>query len=184
MKLEKINRIVWIVASFVMFLVVAGFWFSTDSNATILGRYSTRMALQFGLITVVGYLNILILRFLLLPQEVGLSEGNRRVISFRTKLLAAVALYVLGLLATEGILRWNRHQNLEKGSVARREKAPGFDPFLQVVPILVKSATHLSPKFWEVEPHYLPHITSMWVWLSHYIMEKLVWSHPMPALHT
>lgn len=134
MKPDKIARKVWMVASLAVLLIVAGFWFSTDSNATILGKYSTQTTLKLGLVTVVGYLSILLLRFLLLPQEV-LLNGKQRVISLRTKFLVTFALFLLGLVVTEGMLQCKHQSSLKKDFAQRQKKITGFDPFLQVVPM-------------------------------------------------
>ena len=129
----QLARNVWMIASFAAFLVVVGFWFDTDSDPTVLGKYSTRTTLKLGLITAVGYLSILLLRFLLLPQNF-VSDGMQRVIRLRTKFFVTMILYLLGFIATEGVLQWTLHKSLAKASLRRQKKAANFDPFLQFVP--------------------------------------------------
>jgi len=143
MKPEKVARETWMVASLAVVLVVVGFWFDTDSNATILGKYSTQTMLKLGLLTGAGFLSILLLRFLLLPQEF-VSDGKWRVIPFRTKFLVTIALFLLGFVATEGILQWELSKSLKKELVKRQERDAVFDPFLQVVPKPNNKKLHIN----------------------------------------
>ena len=126
MKHQKIFKIIWLLASLAVLLVVVGFWFDTDAKATILSKYSPKTMLKIGLITVSGYLSILLLRFILFKQEF-VSNGKRRVIPFRNKFFITIALFIVGFVIVEGILQWSQKKD-------RQERFAGYDPFLQVVP--------------------------------------------------
>jgi len=129
-KSDKLAKILWLLFSLAVLVIVAGYWFTTDTDTTVFGKYSNKTILIISLITLGGYFNILIFRFILSRQYFG-SGSKRRIIPFHTKLLPTIALILFGFLGAEGILQWKFHTNLKEH---REKKIAGFDPFLQAVP--------------------------------------------------
>ncbi len=132
----------WGLTAAIISVVVAGFWFDSDPQAPILGRYSVPTLVRLGWFSVLGYLTVLLLRFLLV---VPAARAPRcRAIAFRARLLIVTGLGFLALALAEGGLRWVAYRQAEQSLRERRERVASFDPFLQIVPRAQDSAKHIN----------------------------------------
>jgi hypothetical protein len=143
MSSEKLSKTIWIAASTLVVIVIAGFWFDTDPNPSIAGKYSAYSLVRLGLLSVGGYFFILFLRFLMVPQAVR-SHGTRRVIPFRKKFALAIVLFSIGFIALEGVLQVQLQRERTNEFAKRQKKAANFDPFLQVVPARNDSSLRIN----------------------------------------
>ena len=122
--------IIWVLASVSIGLLVIGLWFSTDPDPTILGKYRLVTLAQLVAVSVVGYLCVLYLRFVMLPQHWGRGISHRPI-TLRTKARITLLLLVVGFIAAQGFAYWHERHTWAR---TRQLSAAGFDPFLQAVP--------------------------------------------------